>query len=203
MNTFSVADIATMLEVNEESVRRWIREGKLAAERRLGRGGSLVALKDIVEFVNLPPQTYVKAMCDWLDNQGIPYQLTAGSSDSGRYLATGVGLLTGGLLGGGVAATAANLVKYPKIVLDDTVIETGVEEARLQKALPDPTEYADGDLTDRAIQTPEELPSEDNYEARIIEEQMKLIKLKQELARINAEISIAEGQIEYYRLMLK
>ena len=41
------------------------------------------------------------------------------------------------------------------------------------------------------------------WRAKIIEEQIKLLKLKQELARITAEISVAENQIEYYNLMLQ
>ena len=36
----------------------------------------------------------------------------------------------------------------------------------------------------------------------IREEQMKLIRLRQELAQIQAQIAVAEGQIEYYNLLL-
>ena len=32
MNYYTVKDIAELLSVNEETVRRWIREGKLVAE---------------------------------------------------------------------------------------------------------------------------------------------------------------------------
>ena len=52
MRSFSVTDVAAMLGVNEESVRRWIREGKLVANRRIGRAGSSVELKDIIDFDN-------------------------------------------------------------------------------------------------------------------------------------------------------
>ena len=34
MQSYSVADVASMLNVNEETVRRWIREGKLEATLR-------------------------------------------------------------------------------------------------------------------------------------------------------------------------
>lgn len=43
MELYTVRDIAKMLYVNEETVRRWIREGKLDAERGNGRQGSKVS----------------------------------------------------------------------------------------------------------------------------------------------------------------
>lgn len=49
---FTVKDIAELLSVSEETVRRWIRDGKLDAERGVGRQGSKVeekALKDFLE----------------------------------------------------------------------------------------------------------------------------------------------------------
>lgn len=52
MNYFTVKEIAELLSVSEETVRRWIREGKLDAERGAGRQGSKVdekALKDFLE----------------------------------------------------------------------------------------------------------------------------------------------------------
>lgn len=52
MEFYTVKDIANMLSVNEETVRRWIREGKLEAERGSGRQGSKIsdtALKSFLE----------------------------------------------------------------------------------------------------------------------------------------------------------
>lgn len=43
MELYTVREIAKMLSVNEETVRRWIREGKLDAERGSGRQGSKVS----------------------------------------------------------------------------------------------------------------------------------------------------------------
>ena len=47
------------------------------------------------------------------------------------------------------------------------------------------------------------LGEEVDIKAKIVEEQIKLIKLKQELAQIQAQISVTEGQIEYYNLLLQ
>ena len=46
---FSVSKTAEVLGIkNEENVRRWIREGRLVAKRRLGRKVNVVLLEDIV-----------------------------------------------------------------------------------------------------------------------------------------------------------
>lgn len=48
---FSVKDIAELLSVNEETVRRWIREEKLKAERGTGRQGSKITSDSLKEFL--------------------------------------------------------------------------------------------------------------------------------------------------------
>lgn len=52
MEFYTVKEIAHMLSVNEETVRRWIRDGRLEAERGSGRQGSKIsdaALKKFLE----------------------------------------------------------------------------------------------------------------------------------------------------------
>lgn len=51
MELYTVRDIAKMLSVNEETVRRWIREGKLDAERGNGRQGSKVSDTALKRFL--------------------------------------------------------------------------------------------------------------------------------------------------------
>lgn len=51
MNYYTVKDIAELLSVNEETVRRWIREGKLVAERGAGRQGSKIDEQALKEFL--------------------------------------------------------------------------------------------------------------------------------------------------------
>ena len=51
MEYYSVKDIAELLSVNVETVRRWIREDKLKAERGSGRQGSKVTSEALKEFL--------------------------------------------------------------------------------------------------------------------------------------------------------
>lgn len=48
---YFVEDVATILEVNSETVRRWIRSGKLKAKAESKRGGYRIRLEDLEEFV--------------------------------------------------------------------------------------------------------------------------------------------------------
>lgn len=223
MRSFSVTDVAAMLGVNEESVRRWIREGKLVANRRIGRAGSSVELKDIIDFVNQPPRTYVKAMTTWLNENNIRYAL---KSDSSGIAATVASAATASALSGSVIAGIPGGIGA---VLGATVGSLACGLTRQQIVLCDTSDHAIVDAVDtettvssRGIEAPIEkkeestneikevlpanvssaVPGED-YAAKIVEEQKKLIKLKQELAKISAQISITEGQIEYYKLMIQ
>lgn len=69
---YAVSDVARMLNVNEETIRRWIREGKLTAKRAVGRGGNSINLEDVVSYVNTPPRMYLLAMEKWLIDNNIP-----------------------------------------------------------------------------------------------------------------------------------
>ena len=51
MRTFNVSEIATMLGVNEETVRRWIRSGKLKSTQHSKKQGNVVNEGDLLEFV--------------------------------------------------------------------------------------------------------------------------------------------------------
>ena len=52
MEFYTVKQIANMFSVNEETVRRWIRDNKLNAERGIGRQGSKVSTEDLNIFLN-------------------------------------------------------------------------------------------------------------------------------------------------------
>lgn len=52
MEFYTVKEIAEMLSVNEETVRRWIRENKLDAERGTGRQGSKVLSESLKKFLD-------------------------------------------------------------------------------------------------------------------------------------------------------
>lgn len=73
MKTYSVSEVAIQLDANEETVRRWIREGKLKAQRAVGRGGHSIRLEDVVDFANLPPRAYLRSLEFWLTANKIRY----------------------------------------------------------------------------------------------------------------------------------
>ena len=56
MNTYKTKEISELLEVSEETVRRWIRSGKLKAEKSSKKQGNIVNEKDLFEFVSDNPK---------------------------------------------------------------------------------------------------------------------------------------------------
>lgn len=112
---YSVSDAAKMLNVNEETVRRWIRDGKLQAKRAVGRGGNTLYLEDIITFANQPPRAYLLSLESWLNEHDIAYKKIEDSSVSkkgtGAAAATAVAGagVTAAAAGAGVAATGAGI----------------------------------------------------------------------------------------------
>lgn len=80
---YSVKEIAKLLSVNEETVRRWIRDEKLEAERGSGRQGSKVTSKALAKFLD--------------ENKGL--MTTIASSALGLSSAGVVGAAIGGVIG--------------------------------------------------------------------------------------------------------
>ena len=135
---FNVNQIASILHVNSETVRRWIRESKIRATIRRGRGGSEIHITALIEFVNNTPSTTPFKMLfeTWcIQNNVDPY--------------------TGTIINGSTTP-----VKDENVVIDDDFLKL------------------------------------------INNEKMNLCILRQKLARIQAEITIRENQIEYYMLMM-
>jgi len=91
MEFYTVKDIAEMLSVNEETVRRWIRDGKLDAERGNGRQGSKVNDISLKKFL--------------IENKGL---MTSGA------VAT-LGLGTVGAIGAAVVSPIAGILATPII----------------------------------------------------------------------------------------
>ena len=56
MSTYKVDDISKILDVNEETVRRWIRADKLHATKKSKRQGYIVEGSDFEEFLNNHPK---------------------------------------------------------------------------------------------------------------------------------------------------
>ena len=53
MKTYSVKDIADMLNTNPETVRRWIRAGKLKADQTSRKDGNMVREDDLYKVVEI------------------------------------------------------------------------------------------------------------------------------------------------------
>lgn len=56
MKTYSVAEIAKLLNVNKETVRRWIRSGQLKSAQKSKRDGNVIDELDLFEFVQTRPR---------------------------------------------------------------------------------------------------------------------------------------------------
>lgn len=56
MNSYSVRQIADMLDTNPETVRRWIREKKLAAVQVSRKTGNIVTDDDLQRFLKVTPK---------------------------------------------------------------------------------------------------------------------------------------------------
>lgn len=56
MDTYSVKDIADMLNTNPETVRRWIRSGKLEAIQESRKGGNVVTKSMLDAFLKSSPK---------------------------------------------------------------------------------------------------------------------------------------------------
>ena len=56
MKTYTVAEIAKLLNVNKETVRRWIRSGQLKSTQKSKRDGNVIDELDLFEFVQTKPK---------------------------------------------------------------------------------------------------------------------------------------------------
>lgn len=56
MDTYSVKEIADMLNTNPETVRRWIRSGKLEAIQKSRKGGNVVTKSMLDAFLKTSPK---------------------------------------------------------------------------------------------------------------------------------------------------
>ena len=55
MKKYSVAEIAKLLNVHKETVRRWIRSGQLKSTKKSRRDGNVIDELDLFEFVQTKP----------------------------------------------------------------------------------------------------------------------------------------------------
>ena len=58
---YCVQDISEMLGVNPETVRRWIRTGRLKAEKRCNKWGSLISDPSLNQFLSENPKYKIRS----------------------------------------------------------------------------------------------------------------------------------------------
>lgn len=73
MDTYSVKEIADMLNTNPETVRRWIRSGKLEAIQESRKGGNVVTKAMLDAFLKNSPKyagigNWVISTTSWINN---------------------------------------------------------------------------------------------------------------------------------------
>lgn len=84
MKTYTVRDISKMLGKNPETVRRWIRDGKLIADQSSRKGGNYVTEAELQKFLRNTPK----------------YAALAGSIAAEAVPVVGPTIAIGGLVGG-------------------------------------------------------------------------------------------------------
>lgn len=76
MKTYTVKQIAEMLNTNPETVRRWIRDKKLNAEQSSRKDGNIITEEELQRFLKATPK----------------YALRAGAGAAAAMLAPGIGI---------------------------------------------------------------------------------------------------------------
>jgi len=65
MKTYTVKEIAEMLQIDPETVRRWIRQGKLQAEQSSRKEGNVISEQRLQTFLAQTPK-YAGMVTPWL-----------------------------------------------------------------------------------------------------------------------------------------
>lgn len=80
MKTYNVKQIAEMLDTTEETVRRWIRDGKLAATQNSKKEGNVISELDLEKFAEVAPK-YAARIIPFIGlapSVGVPLALAGG-----------------------------------------------------------------------------------------------------------------------------
>lgn len=84
MKSFSVKQIAEMLDTNPETVRRWIRNGKMKAVQVSRKDGNVITEAELKRFINATPKYLSK--------------ITAGVGIATASSVAGIGFLAAGIV---------------------------------------------------------------------------------------------------------
>lgn len=110
MKTYSVKDIADMLQTNPETVRRWIRSGKLKADRTSKKDGNIIREDELYKYLRSTSKYAAIAVGLVAANPLLPLTTAAGA----------------GLLGAVITSLAARTAKNEPdiLILSDDVERT-------------------------------------------------------------------------------
>lgn len=147
MDTYSVKEIADMLNTNPETVRRWIRSGKLEAIQESRKGGNVVTKSMLDAFLKTSPKY-----------AGI----------AGKLLATPVGITTA------TAALVGGLLAQ-QFIKNDEIKNAHVNTSEIRKLLLSNIQSSKENIT-RKKKSIKHLQEEIEDEQQRIDEAEKLIK---------------------------
>lgn len=74
MSMYNTKEIADLLDINEETVRRWVRSGLLKAERSSKKQGNIIHEVDLFEFISDKPK-YKKMVLAKIQQRNNPFSL--------------------------------------------------------------------------------------------------------------------------------
>ena len=154
MDTYSVKEIADMLNTNPETVRRWIRSGKLEAIQESRKGGNVVSKSMLDAFLKASPKY-----------AGI----------AGGLLASPVGLTTA------TAAIVGGLLAQ-QLIKNDEIKNTHVNTSEIRKLLLANIQSSKENII-RKKKSIKHLQEEIEEEQQRIDEAEKLIKELDEKVR--------------------
>lgn len=113
MKYFSVKEISELLLVNEETVRRWIRDEKLEAERGSGRQGSKVSSEALSKFLEENRGAITTLAATTLGLNVGKVVGAAGSMIAGAAIA-GAGPIAAGVIAGAISILKSQKSKTEK-----------------------------------------------------------------------------------------
>ena len=158
MSSYTVRQVADMLKTNEETVRRWIRAGKLTATQNSKKSGNIISSNALDEFIKATPK-YADSFSSWKGSSSE----TSSPSPFSIYFVIGM-----------VLGTLVSLLDEKK---DSVVSESDVENVLKKEIILSEKAIKDKNLKIQKLkkEIEEEQKNLDNYKYAIDNLDLKLI----------------------------
>lgn len=127
MTKYTVRQIADMLHTNPETVRRWIRAGKLKSQQDSSKGENIIYKSDLDEFLNNTPK-YASIVAG----------LAIGSS-----IVSPLGVVASAIASGTVLAFIKSNIQNTQISTQELITLLGCAIAEKEKEISDQKEIVD------------------------------------------------------------